>query len=201
MKTFLDWFSANYIEVIAAVIGLVYIYFSIKEHIFLWIAGFVSSAFYIYVYFISKFYADMSLQFYYLAISVYGWFYWRKGSKKQEKEEVVISRTPLKTAIVLFLATVIMFFAIGVFLDTFTDSPVPYWDAFTTALSITATFMLTRKYIEQWLLWIIVDAVSVGLYIYRGLYATSVYYSVLTILAVVGFMEWRKKMIATSKDF
>ncbi len=191
MTEIFHWIWTHFIEVFGALTGLIYIYFSIKEKIWLWPTGIITSAIYIYVFFISKFYADMSLQIYYLIISIYGWIYWKKGSKK---EKLPIIHTPLKIALILSVITFILFWIMAFVLKNYTDSPVPYWDAFTTALSITATYMLARKYIEQWLLWIIVDSVSACLYFYKQLYATVILFIVYTILAIAGFLQWKKIM-------
>ena len=193
MSNFLQWFTEHYIEVFGAITGLIYIYFSIRQSIWLWLTGIITSAIYIYVYFSSKFYADMSLQVYYLVISIYGWIYWYRG-KENNKKNLPVRKTPFKTAVILLIITALIFFFMGYFLDIYTDSPLPYWDAFTTALSITATFMLTRKFIEQWLMWIVIDAVSAALYFYKGLYATVILFIVYTILAVVGFIQWQRAM-------
>ncbi len=90
------------------------------------------------------------------------------------------------------MITTFSFFGIGVILDKFTDSPIPYWDAFTTAVSFTATWMLARKILEHWILWILVDAVSMGLYLYRGLYPTLVLFTIYTTMAAIGYFEWKK---------
>ena len=91
---------------------------------------------------------------------------------------------------ILLVITAAAFAGIGMMLDRYTDSPVPYWDAFTTAVSFTATWMLARKILENWILWIIVDAVSMGLYLYRGLYPTLLLFAIYTTMAVIGYMKW-----------
>jgi nicotinamide mononucleotide transporter len=92
------------------------------------------------------------------------------------------------------VASAVLFGIIAFILINFTDSEIPYWDAFTTAGSFVATWMLARKIIEHWLIWIIVDSVSLGLYIYKGLYATVILFAVYTLLAVMGYIEWKKEL-------
>lgn len=197
----MNWFIHNWIEVFGTLSGLLYIYFSIKENILLWPIGILSSIFYIVVFFNSKFYADMSLQFYYLIISIYGWWLWTKVTKndkaeaEQKAQNIEITKIPIKMYFLLIIITFLLFISIGFFLDKATDSPLPFWDAFTTALSITATWMLAKKYIEQWLIWILVDTVSTILYIYKGLYPTAILFTVFTIMAVVGYKEWKKTLV------
>ena len=103
-----------------------------------------------------------------------------------------IIRIPGKTAWILTGLTSLAFIVIGVILDRFTDSPIPYWDALTTALSFTATWMLARKMLEHWILWIIVDLISMALYLYRGLYPTMILFAIYTAMALIGYKAWRK---------
>lgn len=190
----LIWLQNNYIEVLGAVTGLIYLYLEIRQNIWLWPLGIVTSALYIYIFFVSKFYADMGLQVYYLIISIYGWWYWLHGGKMDAKDSLPVARIDIKTTIILIPITIAIFGLIALILVKYTDSPVPYGDAFTTALSITATWMLARKIIDMWWLWMIVNAVSLGLYIYKGLYPTSVLFLFYFSMSIVGFIEWKKAM-------
>ncbi len=198
-----QWITSHWVEIFGTVTGLLYVYLSVKEKAALWIVGFLTSAAYIYVFYKSKFYADMSLQVYYLVISVYGLYYWLYGGNRDIKagdkpQKVPVRRTPLRLWIILSVVFVILFVAIGFVLQNYTDSPVPWWDSFTTSASIIATWMLARKLIEQWLIWIVVDTVSMGLYVVKGLYPTVLLFFVYTVLAVVGYMQWRKSLISSS---
>jgi nicotinamide mononucleotide transporter len=194
LQQILVWISGNYIELLATVFGLFYILLSIKQNIWCWPAGLITSALYVYVFFVSKFYADMGLQVYYVFVSLYGWYHWKFGAKSKKQDDLKISRINLKTAIILMLVTVLLFVIIAYILENFTDSTVPYWDSFTTAASFVATWMLARKIIEHWIVWIIVDAISLGLYLFKGLYPTVILFGVYTVLAILGYIEWRRKL-------
>lgn len=194
LQQILDWVSNNYIELSATFFGLLYILLSIKQSIWCWPAGLITSALYVYVFFISKFYADMSLQVYYVVVSIYGWYHWQYGSKSKKADDLKITTLKPNLAIVLTLITAALFVLIAYILINFTDSTIPYWDAFTTAASFVATWMLARKIIEHWLIWIVVDAISMGLYAYKELYPTVILFAVYTILAVLGYFEWKKKI-------
>lgn len=194
----IDWIQNHYIEIIGAITGLVFLYLEIKQNIWLWPVGIITSALYIYIFFATKFYADMSLQFYYLAVSVYGWWHWLYGGRGEEAGELPIVRLKSGLAMVLLAITVAIFVLLVYVLINFTDSPVPYGDAFTTALSITATWMLTRKILEMWWLWMLVNAVSLGLYIYKGLYPTSVLFFFYFTMSIVGYLQWKKHYVPTS---
>lgn len=190
----LNWLLNNYIELIGAITGLIYLYLEIKQNLWLWPLGFITSAFYVYIFFVSKFYADMGLQVYYLVISVYGLYHWLYGGNKDKVDSLSVTRITRKLVIHLSLVTIVLFFAIEYILEQYTDSPVPIGDAFTTALSITATWMLARKIIEHWWLWVIINSVSLGLYLYKGLYPTSVLFVFYTTMSFVGYYQWRKEM-------
>jgi nicotinamide mononucleotide transporter len=190
----MEWLRNNYIEVIGALAGLIYLYLEIKQNIWLWPLGIITSAFYIYVFFVSKFYADMGLQVYYLVISFYGWWHWLYGSKDIQKEELPITRTSAKQWIYISLVTLVLFGVMVFILKKFTDSPVPIGDAFVTAWSITGTWMLAQKLIEHWWVWIVVNLISLGLFIWKDLYPTSILFFFYFTLAIYGYYQWRKEM-------
>lgn len=183
-----------FIEIFGAVTGLIYLYLEIKQKMSMWAVGIVTSALYIYIFFTAKFYADAGLQVYYLAISFYGWYHWKKGGEKHETKVLPVTHITKPLAIRLVAITAVLFVGMALVLDKLTDSPVPIGDAFTTALGITATWMLARKIIEHWHIWVIVNTVSLGLYIYKELYPTAVLYLFYATMAVVGYYQWRKEM-------
>jgi nicotinamide mononucleotide transporter len=191
------WMWENKIELIGALLGLLYIFFSIRQHILTWPTGLFTSLLYIAVFFRSGFYADMGLQFYYVGISLYGWYYWLKGGKSARTvsgEQPPVQRMPKKMIPGSIAVTAVIYLIILVILLQFTDSTLPYMDSLTTALSITATWMLAKKMIEHWLIWVFVDLVSAGLYVYKDLWPTVVLFLVYTVMAVVGYVEWKKDL-------
>lgn len=188
----MEWLIGNKIELLGAILGILYIFFSIRQNILTWPTGLLTSALYILVFFQNKFYADMGLQVYYVLISIYGWYYWIKGKKDKNSNSVPVRWVNKTLWLKLTGITIVLYFAILVVLLKFTDSDVPYMDSFTTALSITATWMLAKKYIEHWLIWIFVDLFSSGLYIYKNLWPTVILFLIYTIMAYLGFIEWKK---------
>lgn len=188
-----SWLSDNYIEVFGAITGLIYVFLEIRQTIWLWPIGIITSAVYIWVFFTGKLYADMSLQVYYLVISCLGWYWWVKGTGQQEEEgELFVTRLDLKTGLVLAAVLSVLFIVMWFILDRLTDSPVPGWDSFITSLSIVATWMLARKIYEHWLLWIVVNSVAVVLFLSRGLYPTVILYVIYGIMSFVGLAAWKK---------
>lgn len=187
----ISWLTEHWVEILGLVFSLLYLFFSIRQSILLWPMGIISAMLYMVVFYQSKFYADMGLNGYYFFISIYGWVLW---TKRKGGEGLPVSGIRLKQGLVLLTFTAVIFAATGIILDRLTDSPVPYWDAFTTALSFTATWMLARKIIEHWILWVIIDVVSMALYLYRGLYPTLVLFAVYTVMAVFGYLQWKKTL-------
>lgn len=190
----MEWFYDHYIEVFGALTGIIYVVLEIRQSIWLWPLGLITSGIYVWVFFSTGFYADMGLQGYYVLISIYGWYWWLRGAKKSDSGTLPVVHIKLKPAAVLLLVFLFLFAAIWYILTDYTDSSVPLGDAFTTALSIVATWMLARKMIEHWILWVVADIVSMGLYIYKGLYPTVVLFAVYTLMAVIGYREWRKTL-------
>lgn len=188
------------IEIIGAVIGLTYLFLEYKANVWLWPVGILMSLFYVIIYVTGKFYADAALQVYYIGANAYGLVKWtvskRHGDKPAglENEELKICHTPKRLWLPLVLVSVGLWMLIYGILRTYTDSPVPIGDAFTTSLSIVAMWMLSRKYVEQWLFWVVVNVVCVALYFWKGLYPTAVLYCVYVVVAVLGYIKWNKMM-------
>lgn len=195
-----EWILENRIELIGAALGLFYIFFSIRQSILTWPTGLLTSALYIIVFFQSKFYADMGLQVYYVIISIYGWYFWIYGNKRENKKSVPVRKINKTLWLKLFFVTLFLYIFIVIILLYYTDSDVPYMDAFTSALSITATWMLAKKYIEHWLIWIFVDLFSAGLYIYKNLWPTVILFGVYTVMAYLGYMEWKKDLKSETSE-
>jgi nicotinamide mononucleotide transporter len=210
-----DWLANNYIELFGAVTGIIYVIFEIRQIIWLWPLGILTSGIYIWVFFSTKFYADMSLQVYYLVISVLGWYWWLKGtahsakgielggeggeSRNGGKGEggkggLTVNRLKRRTGFILLVCFGILYLALWYVLSHFTDSPVPKWDSFLTSLSIIATWMLARKIVEHWYLWIVVNSVSSFVFYIKGLYPTVGLYIIYLIMSFVGLKEWMKYM-------
>jgi nicotinamide mononucleotide transporter len=187
----ITYIQTNWIEIIGAILSLIYLYLSIKQKVSLWFFGIVSSLFYIIVFYQSKLYADMSLQFYYVVISIYGWINWEKG-KSENGEELPATRMNRKFILISIVATGFIYAVYYLILSKYTDSQIPKADSLVGALSIIGTWMLARKFIENWLVWIVVDAFCIGLYVYKELYPTVILFIIYTVMSVVGYRQWKK---------
>jgi len=205
-----DWTELNRIEVFGVITGIIYVFLEIRQNIWLWPVGIATSAVYVYVFFSSKFYADMSLQVYYLVVSFAGWYWWVKGtgykahgsgeSKEDEAGEadrdggLRVTRLKLRTGIILSAVFVVLYLLMWLLLSGLTDSPVPGWDSLITSLSVIATWMLARKIFEHWYLWVVVNLVSVIIFSTRELYPTVILYLVYLTMSFTGLRTWRKSL-------
>jgi nicotinamide mononucleotide transporter len=187
-----EWLLSNKIELLGAILGILYIIFSIRQNILTWPTGLLTSILYTVVFFKSGVYAAMSLQVYYIFISIYGWFFWLKGKNTNYKSGVPVQFVKTSLWIKIGVISILIYFIILFILINYSDSNIPYLDTLTTSLSIVATWMLAKKYIEQWIIWIFVDLVSSGLYIYKNLWPTVVLFIVYTVMAFLGYIEWKK---------
>ena len=191
----LEHLQDNWLEILGTTVGLIYLYLEWKASIYLWLTSIIMPAIYMFVYFQHGLYADFGIQIYYLIAAFYGLFVWKYGKKKEERV-LPITSTPRKYWKYIVLSLLFIWAAIAWILISFTNSTVPYWDSFTTATSIIGLWLLARKYVEQWLIWIAVDVVCTGLYVYKGIYFTACLYCLYTIIAVFGYRKWRRMMCA-----
>ncbi len=188
------------IEILGTIVGVIYLWLEYRANIYLWIASIIMPAIYLVVYYDAGLYADFMINIYYLVIALYGWAAWRYSFKLFGKGENVhnrelpISHTPAKIWIKIVGVYAILQLAIAWILIRFTDSTVPWADAFTTAVSVIGMWMLARKYIEQWWVWFIVDVTSAVLYIYKDLYFTAALYALYAIVVIFGYRKWEQLM-------
>ena len=181
------------LQIVGIALGLLYLWLEYKANIWLWIVGMLMPCVHCVLYYKSGLYADSAMQAYYIVAGLYGLGVWLVGHKRSKKP-LEIANTPVRLILPLVLVYTALHAAIYFVLVRFTDSSVPFWDSMTTAMSMVAMWLLSRKYIEQWLVWLVVDAVTVGLYVYKGIPFTAGLYMLYTSLAVVGYLRWRKMM-------
>lgn len=185
----MDWKLT--LQIIGVALGLLYLYFEYKANIWLWVIGLIMPIVHGTLYFRQGLYADFSMELYYILAGIYGLIAWRRGDKKS-KSELKISYTPRVAWVAIVGVYVLLHATIYMLLVTFTDSNVPFWDSLTTSLSVVAYWLLSRKYVEQWLVWLAVDVITVGLYIYKDIPLTAGLYALYSALAIAGYMRWRR---------
>lgn len=178
------------LQIVGLLLGLLYLWLEYKANIWVWIVGAIMPLVHGVLYLTSGIYADAAMQLYYVAAGLYGLMVWRRAPKKRNDGK--IKHTPCSWYLSLVAVYAMLHVAIYLFLTEFTDSRIPVFDSMSTALSIVAMWMLSRKLVEQWLVWFVVDMISVGLYIYKGIPWTAGLYTLYCVLAIVGYMRWRK---------
>lgn len=175
-------------EVLGFLTGAVAVWLTVKQNVWNWPVGIANSAFYLILFFQARLFADASLQGVYIVLGFLGWYWWVYGG--QGRTELPVSRTTLRLMLVLLLILACSTIAMTMFLVQVRDA-APLWDALTTVMSLIAQLMLTRKLLENWLVWIAADVIYIGLYLSRGLVLTSVLYGVYLSMCIAGFVEWR----------
>ena len=178
------------VEWVAAVAGAISVYLSTRENIWSWPTAIVNVGLYILVFGQAHLYSDMGLQVVYLVLSVYGWYEWLHGGANRGRLEV--SRASSRVWLVSLAAGGVGWFVLYSITRRLPHVAIPSIDSALTATSLVAQWMMTRKILENWILWIIADIVYVPMYVYKKLYVTSGLYFVFLILAVMGLLEWRK---------
>ncbi|MDE6445271.1 MAG: nicotinamide riboside transporter PnuC [Alistipes sp.] len=180
------------LQIVGAALGLLYLWLEYRADIRLWIVGLVMPVVHGALYYKAGLYADCSMQVYYVLAGLYGWLVWHNAPKKKAEAGTAVTHTPLRMLPALTAAYAALHAAIYWLLVRFTDSAVPFWDSLTTALCMVAYWMLARKWVEQWLVWLAVDAVTVGLYLCKGIPVTAGLYALYSVLAVAGYLRWRR---------
>ncbi|MCF8239145.1 MAG: nicotinamide riboside transporter PnuC [Saprospiraceae bacterium] len=180
----------NPLELIATLTGLIHVWLLTREKVIAWPFGIVSVAIYVYIFFVSRLYSDAILHVFYIGLNTYGWIHWLHPDQTRKSLPVTrLSRMHLSTV----LGSIILFTLIwGYVMDNKTDADFAYFDAFTTVASLIAQFLLTRKKIDNWLIWIAVDLVAIPIYLLKGLYLTSGLYTVYLVLCISGWLSWRR---------
>ncbi len=181
-----------WLDIIGTALGLLYLWLEYKANVWLWPVGVVMPIVHGYVYLARGLYADFALEFYYVAAAAYGWAVWSLGRRGKAADDSPIVHGTTRQFAAMAVATLVLWGIIRWLLVTFTDSTVPTLDALTTALSVVAMWALAHKIVEQWLLWLVVDAISAGLYVYKQIPFTASLYGLYTIMAVAGYLRWKR---------
>ena len=183
--------TAHWLDIVTTVLGLAYILLEYRASVWMWAVGFAMQTLGIVLYYQKGLYADCGMEFYYLAMTVYGWWRWVKPKAKSQKP-IAISYFPKKLILPWLLIIAAVWAFIYWLLVTFTNSNVPLADSFTTALSIVGIWALAHKYLEQWFIWIAVDVVTSVLYFYKDIPFKASLYALYVIIAIFGYLKWRK---------
>jgi nicotinamide mononucleotide transporter len=182
-----EWFG---LETVAVILGIAYLLFAMRENSLCWYCAFISTGIYIWIFGDVSLYMESALNAYYMVMAVYGWYQWQRGGNASNG--IALSSWGLKNHLVTIGLIIVLSAMSGYLLSQNTDARLPYVDSFTTWGSVITTYMVARKVLENWLYWIVIDAISIFLYMDRELYQTVGLYSIYLVLAVIGYIAWRK---------
>lgn len=189
------WGSAiTWLEIAAVVISLAMVVYNILEIHWGWPLAIIASLMYFALFWHSRLYGDGSLQIFFAVVSVWGWWQWLRGARP-DGSALHVARLTARGRLATLVSCLLLWPVIGWFLRSYTDTDVPWWDAFPTAVSLVAQFLLGRKYLENWALWMAVNVVSVALYAYKGLWLTAALYVLFLALCVPGWRTWQRRAV------
>jgi nicotinamide mononucleotide transporter len=185
-----DWVN---LETLAVALGISYLLLAMRENSLCWYCAFFSTAIYVYIFGDVSLYMESALNVYYMGMAVYGWLQWQKGGANHSGIEIV--RWTAKHHIICVLVILIASVISGYLLSVNTDARLPYLDSFTTWASVLTTVMVARKVLENWLYWIVINSVSIYLYIDRDLDQTAAMFTLYLVLSVLGYVAWKKNYV------
>lgn len=203
MSPIFDWIFAQYegtdshliiLEMFGVFFGFLSVWYSMRENILVFPTGIISTGIFVYILLVFGLLGDMLINAYYFAMSIYGWYVWTR--KVDATHFIPITKTTSKErkwSVILFVATIVFVMMVYLFFDRL-DSWTSYVDSLTTAIFFVGMWLMARKKIENWIYWIIGDIISVPLYLYKGLIFTSLQYFLFTIIAIFGYLAWKKSL-------
>ncbi len=180
-------------EMLAVFLSVSYLILAIKQSLWCWPAAFISTLIYSILFFDASLLMDSALNIFYLIMAVYGWYSWKYGNVKNQNVELEISTYGLTKNIQIILALIVLSLGLGYIMANYTSADFAYLDTFTTVFAVFTTYTLTKKVLENWLYWIVIDSVSIYIYINKGFYLTAVLFALYTILAFVAYNNWKKE--------
>ncbi len=182
----------SWLEIIGFVLTILGVILSSYQLILSWPINIISPIVYVFIFFQTKLYGDMALQFMFIGLAIYGWINW---SRKKMKPKQSVSKTNPISLIIYLIIAILLSFVFYLLLKNFTNSDVPITDAVLSSLSVVASVMAAKKQIENWLVWITADIAYVFLYLNKSLIVTAILYGIITLLAVYAFFQWKKEIV------
>ena len=180
-------------EMLAVFLSVTYLLLAIKQNLWCWIAAFFSTLIYSILFFDASLLMDSALNIFYLVMAVYGWYSWKYGNIKVQNVELNISTYGMAKNIKIIIVLILISLVLGYIMANYTSADFAYLDTFTTVFAVFTTYMLTKKVLENWIYWVVIDAVSIYIYIQKGFYLTAVLFAVYTVLAVVAYVKWKNE--------
>ena len=178
------------LELAAVIFAVAYLVLAVKENSLCWYAAGISTLIFLFIFWDVKLYMESGLQIYYLAMAFYGWYQWRGANR--ETANLRVSKWRAKQHVIALALIATLTFISGSLLNSGTDANLPYLDSFTTWASVVTTFMVTRKILENWFYWLVIDSVSIYLYLDRELYFTSLLFAIYIVIIFFGWFAWKR---------
>ena len=186
-----NYIIQNWLEIAAVIFAILYLILAVKQNILCWISGIISSILYFFIMRSAGLYMEAYLQIFYVFMGFYGWSQWKKEAINKENF-VVHTWSKLNHFFALSIILMLSFFS-GTLLSSFTDSAVPFLDAFVTWGAVVATYMVAKKLLENWIYWLVIDSISIFLFISRDLFPTAFLFGIYIIIIIYGYRSWSKK--------
>lgn len=185
----------NWLELVAVIAGLLCVYLIIIRSIWCWPVGLIQVSVYVWIFYHAKLYSDVGLHIIYIGLQLYGWWHWLYGGPG--KSQLPVKKLSTRGVIAWVAISLVGSTSLGIIMTRYTDASLPFADAFTTVASLTAQWLLTRKYLQNWYFWIAVDVVAIFVYASKALYMTSALYALFLCMAIAGLVAWRNERAAT----
>jgi nicotinamide mononucleotide transporter len=183
------------LEAIGLVSGLFCVWLLIRQNIWTWPIGLLYALVSVAVFYRARLYADLALHLFYVVMNAYGWYYWLRGDRTADEQKLPVTHIDIRTATWLGAVVVLATIITAQLLIRFTDADLPYWDSTTTTFSFAAMWMTARKQIENWYVWLFVDVLATGIYLYKGIELYALLYCVYIGMAFAGWWAWRQSML------
>jgi len=203
MQSFIAYFAhLPLLELVAVCLSFIYVLLAAKGNSWCWPAAFMSTALYTYIFYDVALLMDSMLNIYYMAMAVYGWFNWHKNKIINDQVSITMPISHwhwhFHAKIILFL--ILLSLLLGYFMANYTSAAFPYVDTATTVFSVFATYLVAKKVLENWLYWLVIDLVSIYLYVEKSLQPTAVLFSLYVVLAIYGYWQWHQQLKEQSVD-
>ena len=180
-------------EMVAVLLSVTYLLLAIKQRLWCWVAAFISTLIYSVLFFDASLLMDSALNLFYLVMAIYGWYSWKYGNGINKDEELEITSYGLLKNLKIIGTLIIVSLILGYIMANYTRADFAYLDTFTTVFAVFTTYTLTKKVLENWLYWIVIDSVSIYIYINKGFYLTAVLFAFYTVLAFIAYNNWKKE--------
>lgn len=190
--------AMSLLEVAAVIFAMAYLLLAVRENVLCWLFAFLSTAIYTVLFWDVSLLMESALNVYYMAMAVYGWYLWTRGGSNEDSgtQALTVHRMTRRQHIAVIVAIAVFCSISGYLLSKYSTAAWPYVDSFTTWASVITTYLVARKYLQNWLYWIVIDTVSIPLYIDRGLNLTALLFVAYVVIAIAGYFKWREHMLA-----